>query len=148
MGAGARRDQTPAYYDEIVGDVVLNERKGAVPCVSCIELNSRDCRAVCVWTRSELTMELQTHSARKYPTSTLLKSSAGLGWSTISAELRSHDIFETPVIAPQHVELCLTIDGNNDGHLLRPNWASACAPQHRDHRWRMTCTYDAERLEA
>jgi AraC-like DNA-binding protein len=35
-------------------------------------------------------MKLQTHGARKYPTSVLLKSSAGLGWSTISAELRSH----------------------------------------------------------
>jgi AraC family transcriptional regulator len=64
-------------------------------------------------------MELQTHGARKYPTSTLLKSSAGLGWSTISAELRSHGVFETPVIVPQHVELCLTIDGNKEGLLIR-----------------------------
>jgi AraC family transcriptional regulator len=64
-------------------------------------------------------MELQTHGTRKYPTSTLLKSSAGLGWSTISAELRSHGVFETPVIVPQHLELCLTIDGNNEGLLIR-----------------------------
>ena len=35
-------------------------------------------------------MELHTHGAKKYPTSALLRSSAGLGWSTISAELRSH----------------------------------------------------------
>jgi AraC family transcriptional regulator len=64
-------------------------------------------------------MELQTHGARKYPTSTLLQSSAGLGWSTISAELRSHGVLETPVIVPQHVELCLTIEGNNEGLLIR-----------------------------
>jgi Caspase domain len=31
VAAGARHDQTPAYYDEIVGDVVLNERQGTVP---------------------------------------------------------------------------------------------------------------------
>jgi AraC family transcriptional regulator len=64
-------------------------------------------------------MELQTHGARKYPTSTLLKSSTGLGWFTIAAELRSHGVSETPVIVPQHVELCLTIEGNNEGLLLR-----------------------------
>ncbi len=64
-------------------------------------------------------MEPQTHGARKYPISTLLKSSAGLGWSTISAELRSHGVCETPVIVPQHLELCLTIEGNNEGLLLR-----------------------------
>ena len=52
-------------------------------------------------------MELQTHGTKKYPTSALLRSSAGLGWSTISAELRSHGVSETPVIVPQHMELCL-----------------------------------------
>lgn len=31
VAAGVRHEQTPAYYDEIVGDVVLNERQGAVP---------------------------------------------------------------------------------------------------------------------
>jgi AraC-like DNA-binding protein len=30
-------------------------------------------------------MAVQTHGTRKYPTSALLQSSAGLGWSTISA---------------------------------------------------------------
>jgi hypothetical protein len=29
-------------------------------------------------------MDLQTHAAKKYPDSALLKSSAGLGWSTIA----------------------------------------------------------------
>jgi hypothetical protein len=31
IAAGVRHEQTPAYYDEIVGDVVLNERQGAAP---------------------------------------------------------------------------------------------------------------------
>ena len=31
VAAGVRHEQTPAYYDEIVGDVVLNERQGSVP---------------------------------------------------------------------------------------------------------------------
>lgn len=64
-------------------------------------------------------MELQTHGARKYPTSTLLGSSAGLGWSTIAAELRSHGVSETPLIAPQHTELCLAIAGNENGLVRR-----------------------------
>jgi AraC family transcriptional regulator len=64
-------------------------------------------------------MEPLTHGARKYPTSTLLRSSAGLGWSTISAELRSHPASETPVIVPQNVELCLTVAGNDDGLVIR-----------------------------
>ena len=37
-------------------------------------------------------MELRTHGARKYSTSDLLCSSAGLGWPTLSAELRRHGI--------------------------------------------------------
>jgi AraC family transcriptional regulator len=64
-------------------------------------------------------MELLTHGASKYPTSTLLRSSAGLGWSTISAELRSHLASETPVVIPQNVELCLTIAANDEGLVIR-----------------------------
>jgi AraC family transcriptional regulator len=64
-------------------------------------------------------MELQTHGARKYPTSALLRSSAGLGWSTISAELRAHGVSETPVVVPQHVELCHAVAGSNNGHVRR-----------------------------
>jgi hypothetical protein len=60
-------------------------------------------------------MELQTYGARKYPTSMLMRSSAGLGWSAISAELRSHPAGETPVIVPQNVEVCLTVAGNDEG---------------------------------
>jgi len=64
-------------------------------------------------------LELQTHGARKYSTSGLLYSSAGLGWSTISAELRCHGVSETPVIVPQHVELILAVVGNDEGRVIR-----------------------------
>src|ERR1700731_1283641 len=65
-------------------------------------------------------MQLRTHGVRKYPpTSALLASSAGLGWSTISAELRSHGVIEAPTIVPQHVEICLVVAGNEDGLVRR-----------------------------
>jgi AraC family transcriptional regulator len=64
-------------------------------------------------------MELQTPGAKKYPGSLLLKSSAGLGWSTLAADLRSHGIFETPALAPQHVEVCIAIRGNDEGLVIR-----------------------------
>ena len=65
-------------------------------------------------------MELQAYGVRKYPqTSALLASSAGLGWSTISVELRSHGVSEAPAIVPQHVEICLVVAGNKDGLLRR-----------------------------
>jgi AraC family transcriptional regulator len=71
-------------------------------------------------------MQLRTHGIRKYPpTSALLASSAGLGWSTISAELRSHGVIEAPTIVPQHVEICLVVAGNKDG-LVRRTGAGFC----------------------
>jgi AraC-like DNA-binding protein len=70
-------------------------------------------------------MELQTHGAKKYPTSALLRSSAGLGWSTISAEQRSHGVSETPVIVPQNVELCLAVAGN-EKRLVRRTGGGQC----------------------
>jgi AraC family transcriptional regulator len=71
-------------------------------------------------------VQLQTHGVRKYPpTSALLASSAGLGWSTISVELRSHGVSEVPAIVPQHVEICLVVAGNNDG-LVRRTGAGFC----------------------
>jgi AraC family transcriptional regulator len=71
-------------------------------------------------------MELQTHGVRKYPsTSALLASSIGLGWSTISVELRSHGVSEAPAIVPQHVEICLVVAGNKDG-LVRRTGAGFC----------------------
>jgi AraC family transcriptional regulator len=63
--------------------------------------------------------ELQTHGARKYPTSALLKSSAGLGWSTVSAELRTHGISETAVIVPLQTELTIAVLGNEHGLVRR-----------------------------
>jgi AraC family transcriptional regulator len=71
-------------------------------------------------------MELQTHGVRKYPpTSALLASSAGLCWSTIAVELRSHGVIEAPAIVPQHVEICLVVAGNEDG-LVRRTGAGLC----------------------
>ena len=64
-------------------------------------------------------MDLQTRGAKKYPHSALLKSSVGLGWSTIAAELRSHGVSSTPVIVPQHTEAILAIAGNDNGLVSR-----------------------------
>jgi AraC family transcriptional regulator len=64
-------------------------------------------------------LEQQTHGAIKYSTSALLCSSAGLGWSTISAELRCHAASETPEIVPQSVELILAVVGNDEGLVIR-----------------------------
>src|ERR1700682_3022220 len=74
---------------------------------------------------SERSMELQTHGARKYPTSALLASSAGLGGSTLSAEARAHAVGETPVIVPQHMELCVAVTGTDNG-LVRRTGAGQC----------------------
>lgn len=70
-------------------------------------------------------MGLETHGSSKYPASVLLGSSAGLGWSTISAELRSHGVGETPAIVPKHMELCFAVIGN-DGGLVRRTGAGQC----------------------
>src|SRR6185503_12860294 len=68
----------------------------------------------------ESSMELQTHGVRKYPaTSALLASSARLGWSTISLELRSHGVSETSGIVSQHVEICSVVAGTKDGIVRR-----------------------------
>jgi AraC family transcriptional regulator len=64
-------------------------------------------------------MALHAHGAKKYPTSALLGSSAGLGWSTISAELRRHGVSETPVIVPQNVELTVAVVGNDESLVIR-----------------------------
>ena len=64
-------------------------------------------------------MESLAHGAAKYSTSALVCSSAGLGWPTLSAELRSHGVSETPVIVPQKVELILAVVGNDEGLVIR-----------------------------
>jgi AraC family transcriptional regulator len=71
-------------------------------------------------------MVLRTHDVRKYPpTSALLASSVGLGWSTLSVELRSHGVIQAPTVVPQHVEICLVIAGNEDG-IVRRTGAGFC----------------------
>jgi AraC family transcriptional regulator len=65
-------------------------------------------------------MDAQALEARRFPrTSALLASSAGLGWSTLSAQLRSHGIGEAPTVVPHHVELILVVAGNQDGLVRR-----------------------------
>jgi AraC family transcriptional regulator len=65
-------------------------------------------------------MKPQKYGVRKYPaTSELLASSAGLGWTTMAAELRSHGVSEIPGIVPQHVEICLVVAGNTEGLVRR-----------------------------
>jgi AraC family transcriptional regulator len=54
-----------------------------------------------------------------YSDSTLLASSAGLGWSTIFAELRSYGVGESPVTTPQHVEISVVIVGNKNALVTR-----------------------------
>jgi AraC family transcriptional regulator len=53
------------------------------------------------------------------PTSGLLATSAGLGWSSVSVELRSHGACETPTVVAQHVEICLVVAGNKSGFVRR-----------------------------
>jgi AraC family transcriptional regulator len=69
-------------------------------------------------------MELQT-PGEYAPTSGLLASSTGLGWSTVSAELRSHGVSETKAIIPQYVEICLVVSGN-EGGLVKRTGAGFC----------------------
>src|SRR5713101_5640104 len=65
-------------------------------------------------------MDSQIFGARRFPpTSALLASSSGLGWSALSAELRSHGISEARSIVPQHVELILVVAGNPDSLVRR-----------------------------
>jgi hypothetical protein len=74
----------------------------------------------------EGSMEPHTRGIRRYPsTSALLASSARLGWSTISVELRAHGASEAPAIVPQHVEICLVVAGSEDG-LLKRTGAGFC----------------------
>ncbi len=77
-------------------------------------------------------MDSPVCGARRFPrTSALLASSAGLGWSTLSAELRSHGVAEAPTIVPQHVELILVVAGNPDGLVRRagPGSRQEAAPR-------------------
>jgi AraC family transcriptional regulator len=71
-------------------------------------------------------MELRAVGARRFPpTSALLASSAGLGWSSLSVELRSHGVVEAPANIPYHVEIGLVVEGN-DNSLVRRTGAGFC----------------------
>jgi AraC family transcriptional regulator len=71
-------------------------------------------------------MGIYTPGVRKFPhTSALLASSAGLGWSSVSVELRSHGVSEAPAIIPQCVEICLVVSGTDDG-VVRRNAGGFC----------------------
>jgi AraC family transcriptional regulator len=66
-------------------------------------------------------MKLQNGGVRRYfpPTTSLLATSARLGWHTLSAELRAHGVCEVPPVIPQHVEICLVVAGNKDSLVRR-----------------------------
>jgi hypothetical protein len=60
-------------------------------------------------------MEGQRQGELKYPTSTLLRSSNNLGWSTLFAELRSHGSCEGSGAAGPDVEVAIAVRGSDDG---------------------------------
>jgi AraC family transcriptional regulator len=66
-------------------------------------------------------MDRLADGRRKYPRSTLLLSSAGRGWSTISAELRAHPAGRIVSAAQQDVEIVIAIRGSDDGFVIRAN---------------------------
>src|SRR5260370_15183876 len=124
------------HMSQVKGDMVMGQKlavvvtggagkQGGAVVKSLIERgHARDFRGTAIGDGEkpalESPMELQGQGVRKYPpTSALLASSAGLGWSTISVELRSHGVSEAPAIVPQHVEICLVVAGNKDGLVRR-----------------------------
>jgi AraC family transcriptional regulator len=82
--------------------------------------NGHTGRSVSGISDSEQSMRLLTPGTRRYPTSSaLLASSGGLGWTTMTVELRYHDVAEAPTIIPEYVEVCLVIDGNRNSIVRR-----------------------------
>jgi AraC family transcriptional regulator len=61
----------------------------------------------------------ETDELKMYTASTLLATSAALGWSTISAELRSHGAKERQVATRKYVEVCLAVVGNKNARVKR-----------------------------
>lgn len=64
-------------------------------------------------------MDILPDGSRKYPRSRLLLSSTGRGWSTLSAELRSHPAGLVSSACQRNVEIVVAINGNDDGFVLR-----------------------------
>jgi AraC family transcriptional regulator len=64
----------------------------------------------------------------EYPNSTLLKSSIDLGWSFLSAELRTHHPYEGPgAAAPPDAEVGIVVRGSDEAltYKVAGNWQSA-----------------------
>src|SRR5262245_18584233 len=74
-------------------------------------------------------MQTQRQEHLRYPSTTLLKSSNELGWSTLTAELLSHSRYEGPgAAAPADAEVALLVRGSDEGLLtykLAGSWQSA-----------------------
>jgi AraC family transcriptional regulator len=75
-------------------------------------------------------MQAQRQEDLKYPSSTqLLKSSNGLGWSTLIAKLHSHSRYEGPgAAAPADAEVGIVVRGSDEGLLAYKSagsWQSA-----------------------
>ncbi len=64
-------------------------------------------------------MECEAHDATRYPRSSLLGSLIPHGCSQIQAELRSHAAGETALAPQQDVEICIVLEGNNEGLVER-----------------------------
>ena len=64
-------------------------------------------------------MECPTHDAMKYPRSALLGGLVAYDCSAIEAELRSHGVGETVLPPQQEVEICIVLEGNEDGLVKR-----------------------------
>jgi AraC family transcriptional regulator len=75
-------------------------------------------------------LQAQRQRDLKYPTSTLLKSSGDLGWSTMFAELRSHGPYEQPGTAGPHLEIALAVRGSDEG-LVATKFAGTLRPVRR-----------------
>jgi AraC family transcriptional regulator len=64
-------------------------------------------------------MQAQRQEDLKYPTSTSLKSSNDLGWSTLFAELRSYSQREDPGPVAPHAKISITVRGSDEGLVTR-----------------------------
>lgn len=60
---------------------------------------------------------VQRQGGPSYPTSMLLNSSKHLGWSTLSAELRSHGRCDGPGTEALHAEVAITMQGVSEGQV-------------------------------
>jgi AraC family transcriptional regulator len=60
-------------------------------------------------------MQAQKQEELKYPSSTLLKSSDDLGWSAMSAELRSYSRSEGPGPVAPHAKISIAVRGSDEG---------------------------------